>query len=141
MSYAKIDNLYKNQEILLFKEAYALEKIHGTSSHIRFTNVSSPALKFFSGGEKHESFVKLFNEEILIAKFLELNQIDITIYGEAYGGKCQGMSDTYGKELKFVAFDVKINDKWLDIPAAESIVKQLGLEFLIYLGQLSGAGF
>lgn len=29
MSYRKISNLYKAQEILLFKEAWAMEKIHG----------------------------------------------------------------------------------------------------------------
>jgi hypothetical protein len=29
MGYASIPNLYKNQEILIFKRCYALEKIHG----------------------------------------------------------------------------------------------------------------
>ena len=36
MSYMHIDNLYKNQDILLFKECYALEKIHGTSAGLEF---------------------------------------------------------------------------------------------------------
>lgn len=133
MAYASIDNLYKNQEILLFKECFALEKIHGSSAHIKFTNVSAPNLHFFSGGESHERFTKIFNQENLIAKFVKLGQIETIIFGEAYGGKCQGMSETYGKELKFVAFDVKIGDKWLDIPKAELIVKQLGLEFVDYV--------
>ena len=30
MGYMHIDNLYKDQRILQFKECYALEKIHGT---------------------------------------------------------------------------------------------------------------
>jgi hypothetical protein len=30
MGYLHIDNLYKSQDILLFKRCYALEKIHGT---------------------------------------------------------------------------------------------------------------
>ena len=34
MGYAHIDNLYKEQTILMFRECYALEKIHGTSAHI-----------------------------------------------------------------------------------------------------------
>ena len=57
---------------------------------------------------------------------------DITVFGEGYGGKEQGMSATYGKELKFVAFDVQIGDSWLDVPTAEKVVLDLGLEFVYY---------
>ena len=53
MAYLHIDNLYKNQEILMFKECYALEKIHGTSAHVGF---KEGAIHFFSGGENHERF-------------------------------------------------------------------------------------
>jgi len=62
MSYLSIDNLYKNQTILLFKECYAMEKIHGTSAHISYQNSN---IGFFSGGSKHEDFIKLFNREEL----------------------------------------------------------------------------
>ena len=34
MGYRHIDNLYKNQDILLFRECFALEKIHGTSANV-----------------------------------------------------------------------------------------------------------
>lgn len=129
MGYLHIDNLYKNQDILLFKECYAMEKIHGTSSHVTY---HTGELIFFSGGEKHDKFVSLFNQEFLLNKFKEIGQNEIIIFGEAYGGKCQGMSETYGKELKFIAFDVKIGDSWLDIPKAEQIVLSLGLEFVYY---------
>jgi len=49
MGYLSINNLYKDTDILLFKECYALEKIHGSSSHI----VWSPehGIGFMSGGE------------------------------------------------------------------------------------------
>ncbi len=140
MGYLHIENLYKNQEILLFKECYAMEKIHGTSAHIGVWYTKWDPTKqytvnditFFSGGEKPENFIKLFDGERLIAKLIELNLVSITIFGEAYGGKCQGMSGTYGKELKFIAFDVKIGDNWLDVPRAEEICKQLGIEFVHY---------
>lgn len=130
MGYLHIDNLYKNTEILLFKECYAMEKIHGTSAHIRY---KYNELNYFSGGEKHEKFVSIFDVDKLKAKFFELfDDTNITIYGEAYGGKCQGMSETYGKELKFVVFDVKIDDSWLDVPSAEDVASKLGLEFVDY---------
>lgn len=129
MGYLHINNLYKDQKILLMKECFVLEKIHGTSSHISYKDKK---LNFFSGGESHEKFVNLFDKEKLLEGFEKLGADDITIYGEAYGGKQQGMSHTYGKELKFIAFDVKIGYSWLNVPDAEDIVKGLGLEFVWY---------
>ena len=130
MGYLHIDNLYKNIEIMLFKECYALEKIHGTSAHLGF---NGGEIRYFSGGGKHQSFVDLFDEENLNKKFKELFNENVVIYGESYGGKQQGMSDTYGKEPKFVAFDVKIGEYWLDVVNAEEVVKSLGLEFVDYV--------
>lgn len=136
MGYLHICNLYRPeaQPILQFKELYALEKIHGTSTHIRF-RPSDNSISYFSGGTKFAAFVALFNEDDLIARFKALAlpvDKDITVFGEGYGGKEQGMSATYGKELKFVAFDIQIGDSWLDVPSAEKVVKDLGLEFVYY---------
>ena len=137
MGYLHIDNLYKNTDILNFREAYALEKIHGTSAHIGWKyceDSHATQLKYFSGGEKYEKFVKLFDNQALLQKFEELfPTTSVTIYGEAYGGKCQGMKDIYGKNLKFIVFDVKIGKNWLAVPQAEEIVKNLGLEFVHYV--------
>ena len=147
MGYMHIDNLYKNQEILMFKECYAMEKIHGTSVHLSFNKINNDPypnsypedhefvkweLKYFSGGENHDKFKEVFNETELLDKFKELDIEKMVIFGEAYGGKQQGMSHTYGKELKFIAFDVKIGESWLSVPDAESIVNDLGLEFVDY---------
>lgn len=132
MGYLHIDNLYKNQTILMFKECYALEKIHGTSAHIAWNNIEK-SIRYFSGGESHEKFVNLFNEQELIERFYEtFPNSNAIIYGEAYGGKQQGMSGTYGKYLKFIAFDVKVNDLWLHVPNAEGVVCSIGLEFVDY---------
>jgi len=130
MSYLKIDNLYKAQEILLFKECYAMEKLHGTSSWISYKD---GRVAFFAGGSNHEEFVKLFDENFLKDKF---SVIDIGksmhVYGEAYGGKLQGMSKTYGDKLKFAAFEVKIGDTWLNVLKAEKFTRDLGLDFVHY---------
>lgn len=124
----------------MFKEVYAMEKIHGTSAHITFkTNPSNPEqrqLVFFSGGESYERFVSLFDKDKLMAAFEAMtvpSDKDVTVYGEAYGGKQQGMSATYGTTLKFIAFDVEIGNCWLDVPNAEAIAKSLGLEFVHYV--------
>jgi len=129
MGYLHIRNLStKDQEILMFKECYALEKVHGTSAHISWNNNN---LGFFSGGEKYEKFVKLFDHDSLIKTLSErhLNQ-KVIIYGEAYGGSQQGMRETYGNELCFIAFDVAIFDSWLDVPNANDVCNKLGLEFV-----------
>jgi hypothetical protein len=132
MGYLHVDNLYKDQQILQFKRVYALEKVHGTSAHVSWKDGK---LGFFSGGESYDRFVSLFDHEELVRKFTDkFGQDDRTIivYGEAYGGKQQGMSATYGPDLRFVAFDVLIGDCWLQVEHAHSVCRHLGLEFVDY---------
>ena len=131
MGYMKINNLYKDTRILDFKEGYALEKIHGTSAHISWKDNE---IIYFAGGEKYINFKALFLEEDLITTFKELfPDMDVTLFGEAYGGKQQGMSNTYGKDLMFIVFDVKIGETWLNVPNAEGVTKKLNLDFVDYV--------
>jgi hypothetical protein len=130
MGYMHIENLYKNQDILLFKECYAMEKIHGTSAHISWKD---DTVRFFSGGIKFEDFISIFNTDSLAELFTALGHQQVTVFGEAYGGKCQGMSKTYGKDLRFIVFEVKIGDSWLDVPNAQSVAESLGLDFVSYV--------
>lgn len=215
MGYMHIENLYKNQLILLFRECYAMEKIHGTSAHLAFrrkqADLSTPEkcakaflerkesavtakefsevlartgkdpnklassdmkeivqilkeyfghinpqdfqpvfssflrarnqfagwdVNIFSGGASHGTFAAIFNLPDLCARMNENMFDEMTIFGEAYGGSMQGMSDTYGKTLCFAAFDVRMGTKddgvWLEVPNAEKIVRALGLEFVHY---------
>lgn len=133
MSYLHIDNLYKDRTIL---ECYALEKIHGTSAHISYVRDPGPAgkLRFSSGGEDHQRFCRLFSETLAqyIGAALPPDATSVVIYGEAFGGKQQGMSRVYGKDLRFLAFDVKIGDVWLDVPSAEAFAREVELGFVPY---------
>lgn len=131
MGYKKIPNLYKDRDILLFKECYAMEKIHGTSAHVTYKRDEAD-IKFFSGGGPRETFVALFDREQLLNQFDQFRD-DVTVYGEFYGGKIQKCSDIYGTDQKFVAFEVKIGDKWLSVPAAQAVVLDLGLEFVDFV--------
>jgi len=133
MSYMEIENLYKDLRILQFKECYAMEKIHGTSAHVTFKDEN---LIFFSGGDTHDDFVAHFNQEDLKKRFTEKGMdpnIPVTIYGENYGGKIQKMSNTYGKEKRFVVFEVKIGDTWLNVFKAEKFTNEMGLQFVDYM--------
>jgi hypothetical protein len=129
MGYAHIDNLYKAQDILMFKECYALEKIHGTSAHVSWNDGK---VGFFAGGASYPAFVALFDAEALAIQFAAIGQPKVTIYGEAYGGKEQGMKATYGDKLRFVAFDVLVGTTFVGVLDAVDIVSKLGLEFVAF---------
>lgn len=131
MGYMHIENLYrpKAQTILLFRECWALEKIHGTSANVSWKN---GALSFHSGGEKHSRFVGLFDEAALTAAFAALGHDEVAVHGEAYGGSQQKQAHRYGPTLRFVAFDVSVGGTWLSVPNAEDVAKKLGIEFVFY---------
>jgi hypothetical protein len=132
MGYLHIENLYRPtaQIILLFKECYAMEKVHGTSAHISWKNNQ---VTFFSGGESPTNFRSLFDEQALFNDFTILGHPDVTIYGEAYGGKQQGMRHTYGDKLCFIVFDIKIGDIWLTVPNMADVAAKFGLEVVPWL--------
>lgn len=134
MGYMHIENLYRAPEVL---RCYALEKIHGTSAHVLLRGLEGhihPDVHLAAGGVSHDQFARLFDVEALQAKFAEkfTGADTLTIYGEAFGGKCMGMSATYGKALRFLAFDVKLNDVWLDVPAAAGLAGEFGIGFVPY---------
>ena len=91
MGYMHISNLYKDNTIQMFRECYALEKVHGTSAHVAYKNTPTEPdkLVFFSGGEKRETFLKIFDEAKLLETFRVRGYTDITLYGEASGARCR----------------------------------------------------
>lgn len=137
MGYLKIPNLYADTRILEEERGgsvYALEKIHGTSCHFSYKpGEKEPSV--YSGGIKHDLFVAQFNLARLQSMFDRAfgpALISLIVYGEGYGGKCQAMSDVYGKETRFVAFDVKVNGRWLSVDVASACAEILGFEFVHY---------
>lgn len=134
MAYLKIANLYSKKHIL---QCYALEKVEGTSSNLTFKNGT---VTFFSGGADHNKFTTLFPanivdtfKEVFAEMVNEQGEFpEVTFYGEAHGGKIQGMSKHYGPDLKFIVFDVKKNGKWLNVPYAEELTLKMGLKFVPY---------
>lgn len=107
-----------------------MEKIHGTSANVSWDGA---LLRFHSGGESAERFKALFDFQFLSDKFIDLGFAarKVTVFGEAYGGKQQGMADTYGKDLKFIAFDVCLDESnWLSVPEAEAFCQSLNIDFV-----------
>lgn len=157
MGYLSISNLYKDQTVLMFREVYALEKLHGTSAHIiwqpcdmstrgsltgaiaadaiptqvRAYPFETGYMVIFSGGASVVSFESMLNPAELVKLFAPFDQ-RVEVYGELYGGSQQKQAYRYGPNLKFCAFDVKIGETWLTVPDAEDVCKKLGLEFVHY---------
>jgi len=128
MGYQKIPNLYKDQRVLEFRSVFATEKIHGSSSRVAY---DGERLSFSSGGEKLERFMTCFDPEGLLDTFSErFGDTPAAIYGESYGGKMQGMRETYGDKVRFTAFEVKVGHSWLDVERADMVTAQLGLDFV-----------
>jgi hypothetical protein len=132
MGYAHINNLYRDQTILMFKEIYCLEKVHGTSAHVSW-RAHKGGLGFFSGAATHSKFLGLFDHEKLTQAFVSMGHEKVTVYGEAHGGKLLKMSKAYGSGLRFVAFDVMIGEYWLSVPQAEDVCNKLGIQFVHYV--------
>lgn len=134
MGYMHITNLYRPeaQVILDLRRVYAMEKVHGTSAHISYDAEQGDRLHFSSGGSSHASFTAIFDQPALLAAFAALGHPKVVVFGEAYGGKQQGMSKTYGPNLCFIVFEVKIGDSWLSVPNAHDVSNKLGLEFVPY---------
>lgn len=132
MGYMHIENLNKNDEVLMFKKVWATEKVHGTSAHVAW-DPEHKEIKYFSGGASHEEFSKLFDDEFVerFKKFVSERgegDTDVVVYGEAYGGKMQGMSATYGKKLRFIVFEVRIGNNWLSFDQVVLIARELQLD-------------
>lgn len=131
MGYLHINNLYKSTDVLKTgDEVYALEKIHGTSANVMLKNGK---IHYHHGGGNPVIFKTLFDEQKLLEVLSSLNKESVTIFGEYYGGKQQGMRATYGDLDRFVAFDVKFGDEeWLDVPSANKIANDCGIEFVYW---------
>lgn len=132
MGYLHIKNLYAPdaRAILGFKRCKALEKVDGTSAHVSFRE---GRVHFSAGGASAVTFKALFDETALAAAFAKSGHTKVTVFGEAYGGKIQGLSARYGKDLRFVAFDVHVDGVWLNVDDAAAFVASLGLEFVHYV--------
>jgi len=136
LAYLSIENLYKfvREYPIQWKEekkVWALSKLHGTSSNLIFE--ANQPIRFFAGGIKQEPFEALFNKEYLLDIYnRKYFPAKLILYGEAYAGKCMGMSHTYGKDLKYCGFEVRRDHIWLNVPQAEEIIRDFGLDFVFY---------
>lgn len=129
MGYMHIENLYKNQDILLFKECYALEKIHGSSANVTW---NAGQLSFDAGGTSQVRFEKLFDHWKFRETFASLGHEKAVLYGEVHGGSVQRMKSVYGLEYGFIVFDLQLSGMYVAVPYMEEVAGFFGLEVVPY---------
>jgi len=130
MGYAHIENLYKNQDILLFKECYALEKVHGMSAWITLNR--EKGLSFYAGNASEVSFKALFDVDKVKAHLESLGCEEATVYGEVHGGSIMQAGKVYGLKMAFVVFDLCIDRLFVSVPQMDELLTKFGFEVMPY---------
>jgi len=142
MGYRKITNFQIGHPLLLFKEVFSLEKIHGSSSHISLA-LNDKGLweaKVSAGGIKHNDFILMLNTKYKFStKVMDKITVitagkdikTIGLYGEGYGGRCQNMADVYGP-LNFIIFEVVKDGRWCGVEEAAFFANQIGMPFVYF---------
>jgi len=124
----KIFNLYdpRGQAILREPRCYWLEKVDGCPASVRWQD---GRMHFSPGASGYRDFYNVFNAEQLRAAFQSIGAPTVIVYGEAYGGRQQGLARRYGDVLRFAPFEVRVGDAILRVPEAAALVDLvLGLE-------------
>ncbi len=129
--FAHIDNLYKNQDIMLFRRCYALEKVHGENAWIKLKR-GSP-MELYAGSASLVTFSALFDLPKLQAGLESLGCEEATIFGEVFGGAVQHMSKVYGLTMDFVGYDIQIDNLWLAVPQMDELLRQFGVPVIPYV--------
>lgn len=133
MAFTHIPSLYKDRSILNFRRIYALEKVHGTGAAVLWLPDTGELRRRCNAGDPME-FRNAMPQD-LIENLRARVAKACTIHGEFHGGhdgKGQGMRATYGDESRFVVFDIRFGDVYLDVPKAEKLATSLGFEFVHY---------
>lgn len=145
--YSSIDNLYKVPDIFTAEEVVCTEKIHGCNFRVQLEQVYPGDWKITYGSRNHEvalgsNFygdkpVRWFTperlEELVHAAFFltKGNGAPVTIYGEIFGSSIQRgvryLPQEHDGEVEFRAFDVKVEDTFLDYANFEAFCISSGL--------------
>ena len=113
------------------------EKVDGTNIRVMFDGE-----KITFGGKTDRAqlpaqLVTWLEEKFIpqTEKLREDFSIDFCLYGEGYGAKIQKGGGNYSPDQKFVLFDVKIGEIWLERQSVEEIGELCGVEVVPIIGQ------
>lgn len=143
----QVPYVVKNPAYDLVTEWEWTEKIDGTNMRIIYTpavppgeNVGNDASLEFRGrtdnanipGDLVAYMYKLVALDGMRNKF----SVPVVIYGEGYGAGIQS-GGSLSATKKFIAFDAKIDGKWLTRTELNDLCTSLGIEVVPYVGSMS----
>ncbi len=140
---------FSTKEIELLQDIKweATEKIDGTNVRIIIDIYKSSIVDISFRGKTDDSqlpvtlfkhLTKVFTEEVINNTF-DLSKLPeshtIIIYGEGYGNKIQKVGSRYiSNNVKFILFDINIDDIWLLRPALELFSARLQVPIVPLIG-------
>lgn len=109
------------------------EKIDGTNIRIMFRNIDTLELTFGGKTDNAQMPTKLvnwLNNTLDVDDFIDVFGATegVCLYGEGYGAGIQRGGGNYSPDQKFILFDIKIGDFWLERKNVEDIAGKLGLD-------------
>jgi len=111
------------------------EKVDGTN--IRITYRKQNGIRFSGKTDRAQipSFLcDALHDLFKFAKFNEVFDSDICLYGEGYGPKIQKGGGNYRRTPSFVLFDVLISGLWLQRKDVEDVAAKLGIDVVPVIG-------
>ena len=124
-------------EYLKYNDWIFTEKVDGTNIRVMFHEG-----KVTLGGRTDGALIpaELTNHLIEVFTVQELNNVfpisetRVCLYGEGYGAKIQKGGGNYSSTQRFVLFDVKIDNTFLDRDNVEDIASSLGIDCVPIVG-------
>ena len=123
-------------EYLADSEWTYTEKVDGTNIRVMFDGESIAFGGKSDNAQIPKPLVKWLQDAFIPRQglFYPLFSEGVCLYGEGYGGKIQKAGATYGPEQRFVLFDVKIGDWWLQRKDVEEIAEKFCIECVPVVG-------
>ena len=116
------------------------EKVDGTNIRIGLQDVEGRYRQYFLGGRTDRAqipapLVEYIHALGLREKLPEHFDGPVMLYGEGYGGSIQKAGATYGNPQRFVLFDVKVGDYWLDRENVNDVAQKLRIASVPVIGR------
>lgn len=142
---------YPEFELLKDLKWECTEKIDGTNIRIELIGsgyMESGIIMSFKGRTDKANIPEhlltklnqLFDREHLMEVFNltdEMQDCNITLYGEGYGVKIQKGGNYISNDVNFILFDVKVGKWWLDREAVKDIADKLGINAVPLMGYMT----
>lgn len=123
------------------------EKVNGTNIRVMWPSHPHPQDHLTFGGKTDNAQLPVKLLAWLTEKFNEVKPImqnifspGVCLYGEGYGAGIQKGGGNYSGEQRFVLFDVKIGEWWLERKNVEDIAQKLGLDIVPVVGTMTVYG-